>query len=284
MIRPSFPYRMPRIDGDGGATDLQTDVMRFMAILALCLVAIFALVQSLQATPPVTAQTPSPDPVPPSQVEGELADELTDALTDKLTNALTVEPPPHEPSSTRATVQTIVQTTVQTIARTDETVEPEPEAKPAEPPVVLRRPSVTRTQPARREPAPQNRPVAPSTPTREGFSLRFESDLALTRLVASGQIGLYAINDGRARRMSVRNSTVSFWDASTPGSFHEMDAATVPRAVVESLARSGADTAQTGWGVTLPGKLKRELDTILREHRGGELIIGADGTLRMSES
>lgn len=280
MIRPSFPYRMPRIDGDGGATDLQTDVMRFMAILALCLVAIFALVQSLQATPPVTAQTPSPDPVPPSQVEGELADELTDALTDKLTNALTVEPPPHEPSSTRATVQT----TVQTIARTDETVEPEPEAKPAEPPVVLRRPSVSRAQPARREPAPQNRPVAPSTPTREGFSLRFESDLALTRLVASGQIGLYAINDGRARRMSVRNSTVSFWDASTPGRFHEMDAATVPRAVVESLARSGADIAQTGWGVTLPGKLKRELDTILREHRGGELIIGADGTLRMSES
>ena len=280
MIRPSFPYRMPRIDGDGGATDLQTDVMRFMAILALCLVAIFALVQSLQATPPVTAQTPSPDPVPPSQVEGELADELTDALTDKLTNALTVEPPTHEPSSTRATVQT----TVQTVARTDETVEPEPEAKPAEPPVVLRRPSVTRAQPAPREPVPQNRPAAPSTPTREGFSLRFESDLALTRLVASGQIGLYAINDGRARRMSVRNSTVSFWDASTPGSFHEMDAATVPRAVVESLARSGADTAQTGWGVTLPGKLKRELDTILREHRGGELIIGADGTLRMSGS
>ena len=276
MIRPSFPYRMPRIDGDGGATDLQTDVMRFMAILALCLVAIFALVQSLQATPPVTAQTPSPDPAPPSQVEDELADELTDALTDKLTNALTVEPPTHEPSSTRATVQTV--------ARTDETVEPKPEAKPAEPPVVLRRPSVTRAQPAPREPTPQNPPAAPSTPTREGFSLRFESDLALTRLVASGQIGLYAINDGRARRMSVRDSTVSFWDASTPGRFHEMDAATVPRAVVESLARSGADTAQTGWGVTLPGKLKRELDTILREHRGGELIIGADGTLRMSGS
>ena len=284
MIRPSFPYRMPRFDGDGGATDLQTDVMRFMAILALCLVAIFALVQSLQATPPVTAQAPSPDPVPPSQAESELADELTDELPDKLsnelTNELTVEPPTHEPSSTQAIAQTIVQTTVQT----DETAEPEPEARPADPPLVLHRPSVTRAQPAPREPAPQNRPAAPATPVREGFSLRFESDLALTRLVASGQIGLYAINDGRARRMSVRNSTVSFWDASTPGSFHEMDAATVPRAVVESLARSGADTAQTGWGVTLPGKLKRELDTILREHRGGELIIGADGTLRMSGS
>ena len=274
MIRPSFPYRMPRFDGDGGATDLQTDVMRFMAILALCLVAIFALVQSLQATPPVTARAPSPDPVLPAQVEGESTDELHDKPS--------VEPSTQASSSQRAIGQTLVQTNVQTA----EAVEPEPEARPTAPPVVLRRPSVTRARPAPapREPTPQNRPVAPSTPTREGFSLRFESDLALTRLVASGQIGLYAINDGRARRMSVRNSAVSFWDASTPGSFHEMDATTVPRAVVESLARSGADTAQTGWGVTLPGKLKRELDAILREHRGGELIIGADGTLRMSGS
>lgn len=262
MIRPSFPYRMPRIDGDGGATDLQTDVMRFIAILALCLVAIFALVQSLQATPPVTAQTPLPDPALPPQV------------ADELTAESTIEASMHEPSSEPAVVQKAA------------VVEPKPEAKPADPPVVLRRPSVARARPAPapREPVPQSRPVAPPTPTREGFSLRFESDVALTRLVASGQVGLYAINDGRARRMSVRNSTVSFWDASTPGSFHEMDAATVPRAVVESLARSGADTAQTGWGVTLPGKLKRELDAILREHRGGELIIGADGTLRMSGS
>ncbi len=40
----------------GGMEDLQTDVMRFMAILAFCLVAIFALVQSI----PVRPEPPAP--------------------------------------------------------------------------------------------------------------------------------------------------------------------------------------------------------------------------------
>jgi len=49
MSRSPLAYPLTRgIDGDsGGAADLQTDIMRFMAILALCLVAIFALVQSI---------------------------------------------------------------------------------------------------------------------------------------------------------------------------------------------------------------------------------------------
>ena len=52
---------------DAAETELQADVMRFMAILALCLVAIFALVQSIPLTPteaqpePVAA-TPVPAP------------------------------------------------------------------------------------------------------------------------------------------------------------------------------------------------------------------------------
>ena len=46
MSRSPLAYPLNRAaDADvGGAADLQTDVMRFMAILALCLVAIFALV------------------------------------------------------------------------------------------------------------------------------------------------------------------------------------------------------------------------------------------------
>jgi hypothetical protein len=46
----------------GGAADLQTDVMRFMAILSLCLVAIFALVQSLPLVPTESPPAPLPEP------------------------------------------------------------------------------------------------------------------------------------------------------------------------------------------------------------------------------
>ncbi len=52
----------------GGMDDLQTDVMRFMAILAFCLVAIFALVQSIpvRPEPPVPQKEVRRQPLTPT--------------------------------------------------------------------------------------------------------------------------------------------------------------------------------------------------------------------------
>ena len=50
----------------GGAADLQTDVMRFMAILSLCLMVIFAVVQSV---PVETVQKPRPTTTQQPQTE-----------------------------------------------------------------------------------------------------------------------------------------------------------------------------------------------------------------------
>ncbi|MDX1507360.1 MAG: hypothetical protein R3358_03695 [Woeseiaceae bacterium] len=259
MSRSPLAYPLTRgIDADsGGAADLQTDIMRFMAILALCLVAIFALVQSLPMQP-----VAPPDPATVAQQE-----------------------PPPETQAPRTTP------------------EPRPAAKPAAaaPPdsaqrLVLTRPQwVSTFQPQQRIEAPQTKAqpavakppapvVADATVTQaeqQGFTLRFESDLALTRLVASGQVGFYAIGAGRAQRMSVADSRIAFWDASTPNAFHEMEAATVPAAVVDALRRSGADTAGVDWGVTLPGKLSRQLETLMREHTGGSLVIRSNGNLEL---
>ncbi len=122
-------------------------------------------------------------------------------------------------------------------------------------------------------------PVA--EPEAEGFTLRFESDRALTRLVATGQVGFYAMNASHVQRMTVSDSRISFWDASTPNRFHEMEATTVPHAVMDALARTGADAGRTNWGVTLPGKLSAQLDSLMQEHSGGALVIHADGTLEL---
>jgi hypothetical protein len=160
--------------------------------------------------------------------------------------------------------------------------------------VQLTRPKWTSTftpsQAARAEaqaasPAPAEQPApASAAPQAMGFTLRFESDLALTRLVAAGKVGLYAITDGRARRMTVSDSRISFWDASAPNAYHEMEAGTVPRPVIDALARAGVNTAQVGWGVTLPGNMRQQLDTLVHGNTGGALVIGGDGELRLEAS
>lgn len=236
MMRGPHRYGMGRgVDGDaGGVADLQTDVMRFMAILALCLVVIFALVQSIPRPvapapeQPVAVAEPEPLPV----VEQPPAPQPA------------VEPPPERVVLTR----------------------PAPEPAPPEPGTVVQ---VTRPAP----PTPE--------PSQRGFTLQFESDTALTRLVARNQVGLFALGGDEALRMSVNRGRVSFWPASTPNAFHEMDPSTVPAEVVTALRRGRNVGAGVTWGVTLPANLQRELDAIVGANEGGALFIAGDGRIRL---
>lgn len=256
MSRGPHAYPMMRVlDGDaGGAADLQTDVMRFMAILALCLLAIFALVQSL---PPVTAsavvETTIEEPEPAAVVQ----------------TSPEPEPVIEEPLPARALVRP---------------APPEPKPRP-EPVVLTRAPAPKVTPESEPRPAPVARETVPAAADETpGFTLRFESDLALSRLVATGQVGVFAISGGDAQRMSVAESRISFWAAPVPGKFHEMDQGTVPAAVRDAFERTGRGAAGTQWAVTLPARLTTKLDQIMREHKGGALVIAKDGSLRREPS
>lgn len=242
MSRSPFAYPLVRnIDSDaGGAADLQTDIMRFMAILALCLMAIFALVQSIPLAP-VSPPEPEIEPVE------------------------AVARPRPEPAPESEPAREIVALT-------------RPQPKPVEAPLKVQ----PKTVAAAIESPPDPEPTPASQ--EEGFTLRFESDQALMRLVAASQVGLYAISQDRAHRMTVSSSRISFWDASTPNSFHEMETHTVPASVINALERSGAASGSVAWGVTLPGRLSTQLDGFMRDHTGGSLVIGADGNLRLEKS
>jgi hypothetical protein len=245
---------MHRGDSDaGGAADLQTDIMRFMAILALCLVAIFALVQSIPLVPEAPTQSPAPAAPPPTT-------ETIEADSESV--ARNVDPAPPKTEAENVARLTRPKWTTTFVPGQVAAVE----ATPVK-------------QDSSDKPAP-----ASNTTDDKGFTLRFESDLALTRLVAAGTVGLYAIADGRARRMTVSESRISFWDASAPNSYHEMETSTVPRPVIDALARTGVNTADVGWGVTLPGQLREQLDSLMRGNSGGTLVIGRDGDLRLEAS
>lgn len=265
MSRSPLSYPLNRgMDMDaGGAADLQTDVMRFMAIISLCLVAIFALVQSLPTpvSPPESAAKPQPEPIVVQTKEPERVRQPVPRREPPAT-----KPPPVEP----------VQKPVPKLAALPPAPVYEAPAKKPDPPV---KPSPLASAPP---PVPVQAPAAPAakTPARKGFSLRFESDLALTRLVARNEIGLYALQPGKAQRMSVNRGAVSFWPAGSPGQIHEMDESTVPDTIVAALRRSGGG-GSLRWGVTLPAGMSRDLNRYLNEYEGGELIIGANGDLRL---
>ncbi len=264
MTRSPLFYPLNRgMDAEaGGVADLQTDVMRFIAILALCLVAIFALVQSIPLMPTL--------PVPPlQQIETKQAPPPVEN---------THQPPVYESTTPAA--------------------EPRAEIKEQKP-LVITRPApkgitVNRTprriieqtvetvaDPVAAEPVQQT-PAVPAAVQSNGFTLRFETDLALTRLVARNEVGLYAITPDKTLRMNVNRGSFGFWPASVPNQFHEMAESTVPEDVLSALRRSGgAATADIKWGVTLPKNMRGDLDKFVSEFTGGSLIIGGDGKLRL---
>ena len=228
---------------------MQTDVMRFMAILALCLVAIFALVQSIPLAPTVASEAAAePQPV----FEPEIPEPVAAPKPEP--------PPPPEPIETA--------------------VADEAPPQPPPPPVVT---EAVEAPPPAAEPAPvEAPPPAPVQAEADGFTLRFESDQALTRLVARNEVGLYAISPESSLRMNVNRGRFSFWPASTPQQFHEMHGTTVPASVTGALESSGRQQpGAVQWGVTIPSRMSRQLDSFLSEYRSGELVIGADGQLRL---
>jgi len=208
--------------------------MRFMAILSLCLVAIFALVQSLplEQTESPAEEFPEPDPQPQVPVAEQID----------------VPPPIENPRPvTKKTV------------RND----------PLPPPPQSQQPAAAEAKPA---------PAA----AQEGFTLRFETDQALTQLVSRNEIGLYAISAGQALRMTMNRDKAEFWNASLPKQYHEMDTSTVPKAVVDALMLSNSfGTDPAVWGVTLPATMTASLNKYMHENGGGSLIISADGNLRL---
>jgi hypothetical protein len=262
MTRSPLFYPLNRgMDAEaGGVADLQTDVMRFIAILALCLVAIFALVQSIPLMPIL--------PVPPvQQIETEQAPQPVEIVE----QPIVAEPSPQKKEQeplviTRPAPQriTVNRAPRRIIEQTVEAVE-EPVAAGSAPV----------------EPVQQAPPVA--TPVQsKGFTLRFETDIALTRLVARNEVGLYAITPDKTLRMNVNRGAFGFWPASVPNQFHEMAESTVPEDVLSALQRSGsADTADVKWGVTLPNNMRGDLDRFVSEFTGGSLIISGDGKLRL---
>ena len=280
MTRSPLFYALSRgADGDaGGVADLQTDVMRFMAIISLCLMAIFALVQSIPLAPVVqeTVQAeakPAPRSIEPaSQLITELISEpIAEPISEPIAEPIS------EPISESDPQPVVVDASEITLTR------PAPARMVvAKERVVMQRPNLKPTRKAEAAPADivAAAVVAEPQPSPAGFTLRFETDAALTRLVARQIVGLYAITAASSLRMNIDGEEISFWPASVPVKFHEMDQSTVPDQVLATY-RNGNETNGVKWGVTLPADMSRELNSYLANETGGSLVIASNGRINL---
>lgn len=276
----------------GGASDtaeveLQADVMRFVAILALCLVAISTMVEQAASGDSNAAELSTPVPVPSDPVP--------------VTTPVSPTPPPT--SSTRVADAGVVTLPVPQSApasvprqKNPATQPPRPETLAAAPPspAVVPKP-LPRATPVT-EPAPEPQPEPESnaeptpvaeagptpgpTPEERGFTLRFDSDAAMLRMVSRGEAGVFLIDGRRAWQLGFGDVGAQFAEAPPPSRFHAIAAATVPRLLRDAATRSPG-IQQAVWGVTLPNHTSRDLAALLRAHDHGELIIDSRGRVRM---
>jgi predicted RNase H-like nuclease (RuvC/YqgF family) len=138
--------------------------------------------------------------------------------------------------------------------------------------------AASRASPVTDKPAPPARKAE-----KQGFTLRFASIEALERQIAAGTVSLYAMAGKQAWRLSLAGGRPVFTPDALPSWFHEMAASTVPDDYVRSLEKTRGEPARSPlvWGVQLPAATRQGIASLTRDHRGGNLVIGADGRLTL---
>lgn len=287
MLKPPWGINAAhsRLSEDDSGADLQVDVMRFMAILAFCLLAVFALMQSVpnsaqdqlmrQALPIAPERLKAEAPMPPSAKPTNQA--RTTTSTQILQEIKTI--PGAQPQDMRPEASDTVRS-----------METEKNAFPND---------IKERQPQQQSPKGASSSADARAPTttdaqssvrtahdNKGFALRFESDLALESLVAKGRVQLFGQVGKRIWLLSIKSGHLRFHPTTAPGQFHVMTPGSVPVRIATALRRDAAIThpERVAWGVTLPRATTDQIMRHLRQSSGGSLLIQADGRVRLQDA
>lgn len=304
MMGPVW-HRARRNEADNGEA-LQSDVMRFTAILALCLMAIFALVQSIplhpgqKRTEPQNAATTLPGG--PTTLAPEASESLPSGTTSSaevtaaepvLAAGRPLAPKPAEPRAIiplpRRPPEVPHVSPESTDQRGSASIH-EPRMVGAKSPTATpaaaqteRRVGVVESLAAPPQPEPVTLMEVAKVAEQQGLSLRFSSDDALLALVAQRRVQVYAwVADATWQLVSERGE-LRFASSAKPGRFHQMTLDTVPGVLVRAFGRAVparlADAAR--WGVVLPLAIGRQVKALVNRHAKGTLVIQADGRVRL---
>ncbi|RDH85801.1 MAG: hypothetical protein DIZ78_10110 [endosymbiont of Escarpia spicata] len=259
--------------GSGGTDELQTDVMRFMAILGFCLMAIFALVQSL---PQAASEEPK---VVEEKTDNSRLEQEQQTLIASL-EQLNADLEQQQQKQRRITDEQKALTTQsqqkqQQLSLLNLKIKQRQKDLSALDQQLKKKPqTVTPVEVQKTNTAKDEEP---------GFELRFSSDQALKHLVQNKRIQLYALGSEAAWKLTFTNGKTVFHVTPFPRRYHEMTSETVPGEVLQAYRQLPVTTSGTPvvWGVELPSLLQEKIQRLMQESSGGLLIIDALGHVKL---
>ena len=268
------PRTSAGIDGEG----LQADVMRFMAIIAFCLVAIMALVRDVvppvesvqtpvQTVPEVPAAkkqvvipqaTPLDSPRRPEVVKQQIAAAKSVAARPvKVAQKEVEQPQVEQPQVEQPQVEQIEISQIE-VASTD-----------------LERTDLEPTDLGPTKVAPTE--VEPIDAAEPGLSLRFGSDQDFLRLIAKGDVGVFLFNERDVYRLE---KDYSFARATAPGELYELMPRTIPGAIKAAAENAVSNTDALNWGVVMPERIARRIAALVAVEHTGQLVINRYGEVQ----
>ena len=287
MIRRRRHARFPAASAAAGSdTDaLQTDVMRFMAIIGLCLMAVFALVQSIPAQKPVKPV----QVVPAATVRQAIQNEIQQENQPQQQQVQQLQVELDALKSEKDQTQVLLAVAQQRYEEVTGQIQQAREVRERQELAARKQPSSSQAEKAASNKPPPV-PEAPPAAKPQGFTLRFASAAALDRLITVGSVSLYGMTDQQAWRLSMQAGRPAVARTSLPTLFHEMAAATVPAYYIRSLDNmaDGPGPAPVVWGVQLPPATQVAITTLVEQQQaqgepGGALVIQDNGQVLLEE-
>jgi len=253
---------------------LQADVMRFMAILGLCLMVIFALLQSLPSVA-VDRETQREHASDQAAVNIEM-DELR-AQIGVLSSHSRVSVADNE------RLQQIITEQEQSIAQLAAVVA-EAESEQA----LLKQQLLSLTdelESARDKLATGELRAEISPPEKvetdteiEGFRLLFASDDAFFKQVSSGGVEVFVQADSGGYLLNKDSTLVT--SSRLPASFQQLDRRSLPASLASVLTRAGIESSAR-WGVVLSPALLNGIDQARTDASRGLLVIEDNGQVSL---
>lgn len=234
---------------------LQADVMRFMAIIAFCLIAILALVRNIEAPADSAQQPVRPAPVvPQAKAQVEAPEAVIEAAVSSQREAAPAPASILEPVPAQQ---------APVVPRSLPLPEPRPVVKEQVP-----------VEPLVESPVQREAGGVPVPADDAGLSLRFATEQDFLRLIARGEVQVFVFKPGEVRKLG---TGYRFQLAPAPGELFEMLPETIPTLVRNSAAQAVGGLTAYQFGVQFPARIERRIASLVDSVSAGELLIDRFG-------